>query len=98
MGLEKKNISCYACKKNRGIAKKVSGMVWTAVGFKRFGMRLWLCNQCNNNRCKKCDIILNNKVECRCGVDHGATHKMNPNYCRLCFDIREKGRNQNINN
>ena len=99
--LEEKNIRCYACKNNKGVARKMSfngKTAWKASGFKRIGMRSWLCEQCNSNRCKRCDILLNTKIIRKYGIHHGVTYKIDSKYCKICFDIRKKGRNQNINN
>jgi len=77
---------------------KTKRITWTAHGFKRLGMTLWLCRECERNRCKKCDILLNVERTCRCGIKHGAICETNSNYCKSCFDIKKRSEKNNINN
>ena len=83
-------------KKTKRKIKELKKLIWEARGFKRIGFKLWLCRKCEERRCKRCDILLNNKRICvcdACEAKHGAFYEIDLNYCKKCFDIRKKGRN-----
>lgn len=102
--MKTKKIVCYFCKKRRGTAKRIlmervekrtreryKKVFWKARGFKRLGNNLYLCRSCNNKRCKRCTILLDNKRICKCcKKSHGAFYKKHPEYCKVCWDKKRK--------
>ena len=80
-------------KKIIGISER---LFWSAQGFKRIGSKLWLCEECNERKCERCGVLLNNKKICSsnaCQIKHGDFYKNNPNYCKICWNIKQ-GRNK----
>ena len=106
---EKKKIKCYWCDKAKGEAQKSLKKVWIGKGKKKrvevrlvwevqgftpvYGER-WICKKCAKNKCKRCEILLSNTKVCRCGIKHGAFYPGHPTYCKGCWKIISKEKNE----
>lgn len=74
---------CYKCKKILRLDNNFQPIGKSfVVSQERKGI-IWLCEECKNHRCKKCEILLDNINKCRCGLKHGAYRK-NSRYCLHC--------------
>lgn len=96
-------ITCYWCKKSKGVARRVwtytrAGKgpkkvkkwlwVWQAKGFHPVYGSNWICDKCIKRKCKRCGVLLSNTRVCpACGIKHGAYYRKHSGYCKDCFDI-----------
>jgi len=67
--------------------------IWDATGFRQLYNDRWICHSCSNKKCLKCHILLSNKIKCRCGIKHGAFYSEHSLYCKECWDIISKEKN-----
>lgn len=84
-----KKVQRWIISKNRKTGEEKGKWIWSwqAPGFRKFASNLWLCDKCDQKRCKRCGILLSNKHVCRCGKKHGAFYPKHPEYCKECWDI-----------
>ena len=85
-------MQCYKCKKEIKLDKNYEIIGKSMISSNESkGIDKYLCEECNSHRCKKCEILLDNKTICRCGKKHGAYRRGS----KYCLDCENKLKNNN---
>lgn len=93
-------VKCYKCKRVLRLDNHFQTIGKSFVVSQNKKGIIWLCEECDKRRCRRCDILLDNRNRCRCGLKHGAFRK-DSKYCLQCEKILKKdkyGKQDILNN